>query len=202
MNPRNKVSHEHNSHDGERGRRFGTQQSCDPRSHAYSLAHKHGMRRSRRSFIPNPRLILAIPGISRICPSPSQYLCGSDASNGLQGLAGWYLGGLPIPWSGPCASRHGTQAPLPADAPLSSPRSVCPSFRRLPPPLSSVPSIASLAAANPSGWCSPNSVSEPSTHSLGPTCRGATAPVTADQGHRCGISHTAVDLSQIRPQPR
>ena len=79
--------------------------------------------------------------------------------------------------SAPCASRHGTQAPLPADAPVSCPRSVCPSFRRLPPPLSPVPSIASLAAANPSRWCSPNSVSGPSTHSLGPTCRGATAPV-------------------------
>ena len=134
------------------------------------------MRRSRRSFIPNPHLILAIPEISRICPSPSQYLCGSDASNGLQGLAGWYLGGLPIPWSGPCVSRHGTQAPLPADAPVNCPRSVCPSFRRFPPPLSPVPSIASLAAANPSRWCSPNSVSGPSTHSLGPTCRSAAAP--------------------------
>ena len=70
------------------------------------------MRRSRRSFIPNPRLILAIPGISRICPSPSQHLCVSDASNGLQGLAGGYLGDRPIPRSGPVciAARHASTA--------------------------------------------------------------------------------------------
>ena len=70
---------------------------------------------------PNSRLILGLPGIFRILPSPSRFRCVLDTPHGLQGLACGVSEALRLRIPAPRALWHGSRThPSPPTLPSAA----------------------------------------------------------------------------------
>ena len=133
---------------------------------------------------PNPRLIPAFRGLSRILPSPSPVSVCFGHPAWPPGACLRRLGGHAAPDSGPTrVPARLADTLLPADSPITCLLSAVTPFRRLPPPpLIPVPS-ASTAAASLGGGCTSRTASSTAAPSSAAAPRYARIPGSAAPAH-------------------